>query len=96
MRFAPAYALVAAGLSLAACAPVPVSLAERQCYTQFAPVRPLSGDARIGVSSDGGFESRTRVNVNLGANVQGDPSANYDACVYRKSGRMPSRPFYSY
>jgi len=37
-----------------------------------------------------------KLQLNLGATVQGDASAAYDACVYRKSGRMPTRPLYSY
>ncbi len=95
MRTAPAYGLIVAGVTLAACAPVPVRMAERQCHAQFAPHKPVSGEAGMGVATDG-FHSKMRVNINLGANMQGDPSAAYDACVYRKSGQMPTRPLHSY
>ncbi len=95
MRHAPAYGLLAAGLGLAACGPFPVEQAERQCYAQFAPKPPISGEAGMGVTNDG-FRSNMKVELNVGAYVQGDPSAAYDSCVFRKSGRMPTRPLYSY
>lgn len=95
MRLGPAYGLMAAGFGLAACGPVPVEQAEAQCYAQFAPKAPITGEAGMGVTNDG-FRSKLKVELNIGTYVQGDPSSAYDACVYRKSGRMPTRPFYSY
>ena len=88
-------AMLALPLAMSACAPVPVETAQRQCYAQFAPKTPISGEAGMGVTTEG-FRSKLKVELNLGATVQGDPSAAYDACVYRKSGRMPTRPLYSY
>ncbi|KFE35921.1 hypothetical protein [Thioclava atlantica] len=95
MRRAPAYGLMAAGLTLAACGPMPVEQAERQCYAQYAPKAPLTGEAGMGVTNEG-FRSQMKVEVNLGVTAHGDPSKAYNACVYRKSGRMPTRPLYSY
>ena len=96
MRFGGAYAMLAAGLVLAGCAPVPVETAERQCLQQLRPKAPISGEAGMGVTSDG-FRTKTEVEVNLGSSIGGttDPSAAFDACVYRKSGRMPTRPLYA-
>lgn len=95
MRLGPAYGLMAAGLGLAACGPIPVEKAERQCYAQYAPKAPVTGSAGMGVTNEG-FHSEVELDFNLGVTVQGDPSEAYNACVYRKSGRMPTRPLYSY
>lgn len=96
MTRGPAYGVLAAALALAACAPVPVHLAERQCYEQLAPAAPLSGEAGMGVSSDGNFHSSLEVNLRLGSRVTGDPSAAYNRCVMNRSGQMPTRPFWSW
>lgn len=96
MARGPAYGALAAALALAACAPVPVHQAERQCYEQLAPPAPLSGEAAMGVTSDGNFHSSLEVSVSLGARVTGDPSAAYNRCVKNRSGQMPTRPFWSW
>ncbi|PFG62457.1 glycosyl transferase family 1 [Thioclava sp. ES.031] len=82
-------------MALAACGPIPVEQAEAQCYARYAPKSPVSGEAGMGVTNDG-FRSNLKVELNVGTYVQGDPSSAYDTCVYRKSGRMPTRPLYSY
>ncbi|MBZ4023953.1 hypothetical protein CKO11_15995 [Rhodobacter sp. TJ_12] len=89
-----AYGLAAAGVTLAACGPVPVEVAERQCLNQVRPTAPISGEARMGVTTEG-FRSGTELTFNLGTGSQGDPSARFNACVKRKSGRMPTRPLYA-
>ena len=94
MARAWAYGLLAAGLALAACAPVPVEVAERQCLAQLRPTAPISGEAVMGVTSEGAL-SKVDLTLNLGSGAIRDPSAAYDACVYRKSGRMPTRPLYA-
>ncbi|WP_417808493.1 hypothetical protein [Thioclava sp.] len=88
-------AVLALPLVVSACAPVPVETAERQCYTQYAPKAPISGEGRMGATTDGAY-TKMELQLNLGGTAQGDASAAYDACVYRKSGRMPTRPLYSY
>jgi hypothetical protein len=90
-----AMAVLALPLAVSACAPVTVETAERQCYTQYASSAPISGEGRMGATTDGAY-TKMKLQLNLGATVQGDASAAYDACVYRKSGRMPTRPLYSY
>lgn len=89
-----AYGLMAGALALAACGPVPVDVAERQCLAQVRPTAPITGEAIMGVTSDG-LRSGAKVEFNLGAATQGDPSAAYNACVYQRSGRMPTRPLYA-
>lgn len=78
---------------LSACGPVPVQLAEEQCFPAAAQARnPLSG-TKVGVGSEG-FTGELKLTVSSDY-IQGrDPSALYDACVFRKSGQPPRRPLY--
>jgi len=95
MGRAAAYGMLSvAGLGLAACAPVPVEVAERQCLAQVRSEAPISGEVGMGATSDG-FRTRTKVDVNIGLGGTYDPSARFDRCVYQKSGRMPTRPLYA-
>lgn len=95
MGRASAYGMLSvAGLCLAACAPVPVDVAERQCLAQVQSERPISGEIGMGAAT-GGFRTRAKVDVNLGLGGNYDPSARFDRCVYQKSGRMPTRPLYA-
>ena len=89
-----AYGVVAAGLALAGCGPVPVEVAERQCLAQTRAAAPVSGEAVMGITSEG-LRSGVDLTFNLGSGAIRDPAAAYDACVYRKSGRMPTRPLYA-
>ncbi|MFT3689868.1 hypothetical protein [Paenirhodobacter sp.] len=80
-------------VALSACGPVPVEQAERQCLARVQPVRPLEGEAGLGVTSSGP-RTTAKVRINMGT-YQGDPAAAYDRCVYDRSGRMPTRPLYA-
>lgn len=81
-------------LTLAACGPMTVERAERLCFDRVNATRPLSGEAGLGMTSDG-FRSRAKVRINLGTGMTGDPSAAYDRCVYDNTGRMPTRPLHA-
>jgi hypothetical protein len=94
-HFGRAMAVLALPLAMSACAPVSVETAERQCYPQYARKSLISGEGRMGATTDGAY-TKMELQLNLGGTAQGDASAAYDACVYRKSGRMPTRPLYSY
>jgi hypothetical protein len=94
-HFGRAMAVLALPLAMSACAPVSVETAERQCYPQYARKPLISGEGRMGATTDGAY-TQMKLNLNLGTAVRGDASSGYDACVYRKSGRMPTRPLYSY
>jgi len=96
MRAVGAYATLAAGVTLAGCAPIPVARAEAQCLriVQSQPRAPLSGEAIVGVGSGGDLRSRLRLDIGTYSSGR-DLSADFDACVYRKSGRMPTRPLYA-
>jgi hypothetical protein len=66
-------------LMLAACAPIPVDEAERQC---------LAGGT-------GGFGAQVTIDVSTDYLAGRDPAAVFDACVLRRSGNPPSRPLTS-
>jgi len=93
MVLRPGYVLVLAGLALASCGPIPVNRAESFCAERFAAAPPISGRAKAGASSNGGIV--TDFEVEFAPSVTfGDPSAEYTACVVRKSGEYPTRPLY--
>lgn len=78
---------------LAACGPVSVQQAEQQCFANAAQAaNPLSGTT-IGAGTEG---LTGELNLTVSSDfLQGrDPSAVYDACVFNKSGQMPTRPLY--
>jgi hypothetical protein len=84
----------AALLALSACGPIPVDQAERQCVADAQRLRPVAGEAGAGFAS-GGRRSRARFDVTVSNRTGTDPSAAFDRCVYKKSGRMPTRPLYA-
>ena len=91
-----ALALAALG-TLGACAPIPVSRAETICRDQLPPPSGISGEARIGVATDGTTTRIVRrMHVNIDAGLGGrDPETVWRNCVLRQSGEMPTRPFRS-
>ncbi|MEZ5887616.1 MAG: hypothetical protein R3D56_12150 [Paracoccaceae bacterium] len=94
MRIVPHTALVAAAF-LAACGPMSVERAERECFQRARLAAAPRGTVAVGVGSGG----HTRAGLSLSVSsdyLQGrDPSAVYDACVVQKSGLPPSRPLYT-
>lgn len=94
MKLVAVSPVLLSALALAACGPVPVQVAERQCLAAVRPQAPIEGEGTLGVTSEG-FRSGLELTFNLGAGSTRDPSAAFDACVHRKSGRMPTRPLYA-
>lgn len=82
-------------LLLAACGPVSRDEAERTCFERARLAQQPRGEVGFGVDSRG----RTAGNLELTITsdyIQGrDPAALYDACVYQKSGQLPSQPLYT-
>ncbi|MDF1619164.1 hypothetical protein [Pseudothioclava nitratireducens] len=88
-------ALGLAGLmALSACGPVPVAVAEQQCYDIAQRTRPISGEAKFGFNQDGAIYD-IDTTVSLGNLTGQDPNEVYARCVYQKSGQLPTRPLYS-
>lgn len=90
MRAAPLFLL----LAMAACGPVSVAEAERNCAAQIGAPEPM-GTARMGYSSTGGFDSSVEINLGVQAGSGRDLSAAYDSCVFRQSGELPRTPLFA-
>jgi len=88
-------ALVPVLLALAACGPVPVAQAERDCFERARLDAAPRGEVGFGVGSDGSAGGNVSISVSSDFLTGRDPSQVYDSCVYQKSGQPPSRPLYS-
>lgn len=76
---------------LAACGPVSVEQAERTCLEEARLAQAPRGEVAVGVGTGG---PRARVDITLSSDyvLQRDPETVFNACVNRKSGRLPTRP----
>ena len=93
MRAAALALLIA--LPLTACGPVSREQAERDCYSRARLAKQPRGEVGVGIDSEGRTHSSLKLSVSSDF-IQGrDPAAVYDACVYQKSGQMPSQPLYT-
>ena len=81
-------------LLVAACGPVSVQQAERQCLERAKAATGPHGEVAMGVSN-GKPRSRFKLEVNSDYLMGRDPSAVFDQCVFQKSGQPPSQPLYT-
>lgn len=83
-------------LLLAACGPVPLVQAEKECLERAQLAQQPRGEVFVGV--DGNGKTIGGLSVGISSDfIQGrDPSQVFDSCVYQRAGQMPSRPFTSY
>ena len=81
-------------LALAACGPVSVQQAERECFAQARLAAAPRGEVGVGMNSAGQTAGHFKLEISSEYVMGRDPSAVYDACVYRRSGQPPSRPLY--
>lgn len=79
---------------LAACGPMSLAEAERQCFERARLAQQPRGEVAIGVGTGGPSAS---VDLTITSDyLQGrDPAAVYETCVMSKSGQPPSRPLYA-
>ncbi|MBL4915658.1 hypothetical protein [Szabonella alba] len=80
--------------ALAACAPVPLDRAERQCLRDAELASRPRGEIAIGTGT-GGPQGRFEVDISSDFLLQRDPSAVYARCVQNLSGLPPSQPLYT-
>ncbi len=87
----PGLALMAA---LAACGPVPVEQAERQCLSQAQLAQHPRGSVAVGTTSHG---PAARVDLRISGDflMGRDPDQVYSECVYRRAGQLPRNPLSS-
>ena len=80
---------------LAACGPMTVAEAERQCFETARLAQQPRGDVWLGVGSGGSPVGGIEVDVTSDYLTGRDPVAVYETCVMTKSGEPPSRPLYA-
>lgn len=83
---------------IAGCGPVPVAQAEASCQREAELAERPRGSVAVGVGGGGGSTyTGGRVSLEMSSDylMGRDPAAVYDRCVQRRSGQMPTRPYYS-
>lgn len=81
-------------LLLAACGPIPLQDAERQCMRRAELAERPRGYIEMGAGSGGRTYTGLEISASSDFFMGRDPAAVYQSCVYQKSGEMPSRPYY--
>jgi len=79
-------------LVLAACGPLSVAEAERQCLERARLAERPRGEVSVGMTSNGKAAAGLDVTISSDYIMGRDPSAVFDSCVVGRSGEMPSRP----
>jgi hypothetical protein len=82
-------------LAMAACGPVTLAQAERQCLARAYDASGPHGSVGVGVGDDGKAKAKVSLGISSDYLMGRDPSAVYDQCVFQKSGQMPSQPLYA-
>jgi hypothetical protein len=82
-------------LVLAACGPISVEEAERQCFERARLAQQPRGEIAVGMNSDGKAGGAFEVEISGDYLAGRDPAAVYETCVTAKSGEPPSRPLYA-
>ena len=81
-------------LMLAACGPMTLAEAERQCFERARLAKQPRGEVTVGVGSGGRTSAGLELNLSSDFLTGKDPSAVYESCVMNKAGEPPSRPLY--
>jgi len=79
---------------LAACGPMTLAQAERQCFERARLAKQPRGEVSVGASSDGRTAAGLKLSVSSDFLLGRDPAAVYETCVMQKAGEPPSRPLY--
>jgi hypothetical protein len=82
-------------LFLAACGPISVEQAERQCFERARLAQQPRGEVGVGITSGGDAAGVLELEVSGDYLMGRDPAAVYETCVMAKSGEPPSRPLYA-
>jgi len=97
-----AAAVLALPVFLAACGPVSLEQAERECFERARLAAHPRGSVTFGAGTGVDRPARGRhsaasldLTVSSDYLMGRDPSALYDACVQQRSGQLPSQPLYT-
>jgi hypothetical protein len=82
--------------ALAACGPIPLPEAERQCVERARLAQQPRGEVGFGLGTDGRRSAEFSVEVTSDFLTGRDPAAVYESCVRQKAGQAPSRPLFSH
>ena len=85
-------AMVGVALALAACAPLPLADAERECLRDARLAERPGGEIGI-FAGNGGVQTTVGVEISTDYLRGKDPEDVYQSCVLRRSGEMPRRPY---
>lgn len=80
---------------MTACGPIPLAVAERQCFERARLAKQPRGEVKVGATSGGRAAAGLEVNVSSDFLLGKDPAAVYESCVMQKAGEPPSRPLYA-
>lgn len=80
-------------LGLAACGPVPVEVAERQCIESAQLAQKPRGSVGFVADSNGNFGTTLSIGVSADYLAGKDSDQVYANCVFGRSGQNPTRPF---
>ncbi len=78
-------------LLVAACGPIPLEEAERQCTEQARLAVHPRGSVAVGMNSNGQTSAALELNVSSDYLMGRDPAEVYKSCVKSRSGQFPSR-----
>lgn len=90
---ARAFATLLALTPLAACGPVPLAQAERECWDRAWRAEQPRGEVAVGASSRGSV-ARIELDVSSDYLAGRDPAKVYESCVYRRSGGQVAQHSY--
>jgi hypothetical protein len=79
---------------LAACGPMTLAEAERQCFERARLAKQPRGEVSVGAGTGGRTSAGFELNVSSDFILGKDPAAVYESCVMQKAGEPPSRPLY--
>lgn len=88
----PQILTVASFLALASCGPMSPEAAARVCEDRANAAAGPTGEASIGISSDGDVGAGIEIGVTSDYLRGRDPYEVYEECVIAKSGQPPVRP----
>ena len=81
-------------LLMAACGPMTVQQAERECLARAQLAEKPRGMVKVGGTSAGKAAGGISLQVSTDYILGKDPSAIFETCVMSKSGEAPTRPLY--
>jgi hypothetical protein len=81
-------------LFLAACGPMSVQQAERECLDRAQLAAKPAAKVKIGATSGGKVRGGASLSVSTDYLLGRDPNAIFETCVVSKSGQLPTRPLY--